>query len=168
MPGNGRAARAVAAAVEVELEQDLRVVLADLRAGDEERLARRRSASPRRAARSTSAGGSSSRSRRRSATRRVGESTTTFPISLELCEPYANRPGHGDVRLGVVPLAQVLPDAPTRLLPELALEQVEELRAAHLVASSGAEDRADQPADRDDVVPRPRSDREPCLAVLAR
>ena len=93
-------------------------------------------------------------------------STTTFPISLEVCEPYATRPGHRDVRLGVVALAEVLPDATTRLLAELALEEVEELRAAHLVATSRTEDRADEPADCDDVVPRPRSDRETCLAVL--
>lgn len=74
--------------------------------------------------------------------------------------------GQGDVRLGVVSLPEVLPGAPARLLPELPLEQVEELGATHFVAPAGPEDGAHQASHRDDVVPRPGRDRKTGLPVL--
>ena len=58
-PGERCAARLEATALEIELEEDARIEVTDLRARDEQRLARRRAPGRRRAARSTSAGGSS-------------------------------------------------------------------------------------------------------------
>ncbi len=160
-----RAARAVATAVEVELEHDLRVVLPHLRPGDEERLTGCGALRPdEERVRHGQAGGGRGEPGRGG--RRGREVDHDVPDLARAVRVVRHPPWHGDVGLGIVPLAEVLPDTPAGLLPELALEEVEELGAAHLVAPSGSEDGAHQPADRDDVVARPRCDREPGSLVL--
>ena len=157
--GERDTARPVAAALEVELEEDCGIEVPDLRAGDEERLARRRAAPTdeervrHREAR---------RDRRRHGRRLVDDRVP----DLADHRAETRRARDGDPRLRVVPLPQVLPDAPPLLLPEPTLERVQELRATHLVSAARAEDRADQRADRDDVVPRPAAQREPGGPVL--
>ncbi len=75
-------------------------------------------------------------------------------------------PRDGDACLGVVALTEVLPDPPTVLGPELPLQERQELRAPHLLTAARAEDRPDQPADRNDVVACPTPERQAGLAVL--
>ena len=92
-------------------------------------------------------------------------STTTFPISLTTLRAVPV-PGRRDARLGIAPLAKVLPDAPAVLGAELTLERIEKLGAPNLVAAARTEHGPDQAADGDDVRSRPARQRETCFAVL--
>ena len=165
MPGKAAPARTVAAAVEVELEQDLRVVLADLRPGDEERLAGRRALRPdEQRVRHRQPG----RGRRRASSRatRPGSRRRRSRSRSSCASRTPPGPGTATFASGSSRWRRSSQTRRPASWPSLRWSRSRNSRAAHLVASSGTEDGAHQPADRDDVVARPRSDREPCTLVL--
>jgi len=148
--------------LQVELEEDAGIEVPDLRPGDEERLAGRR------------APGADEQRVRHLEPRRLRHRRRRRRLGVDHDVADLARPGTAereparecDARLRVVALAQVLEHLATVLGAELLLEQREELRAAHLLPAAGAEDGAHQPADRDDVVPRPARDRQVRPPVL--
>ena len=75
--------------------------------------------------------------------------------ALEVREPLVD----GRRRLGVVSLAQVAPDLEALLRAELRLEAGEQLGSTHLVATAFSEDSPDQRGRGDHVVARPRAGR---------
>ena len=72
--------------------------------------------------------------------------------------PYGNVVRDADGRLRVLRLAQRVPDVEPLRVAEPLLQRREELRVAALVASARAEHRADERADRGDVVAVERRD----------
>ena len=158
------AARVDAAAVQVELHQDLREQVSGLRPGDEQRAAGLRpgAAEQERVAHPHAAG-------------RLGrpapghEAAVVHDRVSALARPrdrVREAAGDGGARIRVVELAEVVPDGAAALGAEPRLERAQELGRPHLVAAAGAEDGADQRGHGDDVVCRPRGDLEARAAVV--
>ncbi len=149
------------AAVQVELEHDARVVVADLRPRNHQRSPRGRAASAdEQRVRHAEAGGRERGGLGRGRADR-GEAVGVDDDVPELARRPATpreRARDGDAALEVVAEAEVLPRAPPGVGPETRLQQCEEVRATQLVAAPGPEHGADQPGDADDIGSRPGSD----------
>ena len=163
--------------VQVLLHQDLRHVVADLRAHHGDRVTGRRLARgdelpvggvralgggahqvrPDAAARRARAGGAGHRRRRRRGLDRAGvgqrEPALGERVAGLVVEPLA---ADRRDRLGVALLAEVLPGQAALLRAEALRERLEDLRGVQLAPAALAEDAADERRRRDDVVERPR------------
>ena len=156
----GRASRVDPAAVHVELEQELGPVEADLRAGDEDRvladrLLRRdeeRVAHARRTVLRQLRAAGLERLEAPVVDHRVSGHGRAGRLAV------GKRAGHGDRRLGILHLAELVPDLTSFGGAQLVLQRVQVFGAAHLVAARDAEDPSDQRGRGDEVVAVPRRD----------
>ena len=150
-PGSATPRDVDPAAVEVVLEEDLGEVVADLRPGDEDRMAGRGAARRRRGARSHIGAARGTLRRRLDAP--VVERRPRRRRRASASRRTGTRRRHRDRRLRVVQLARgrSRPESPFAA-PSFVAQRGEELRAPRLVAAAGAE-----PAPRSPSRPRATS-----------